>query len=113
MKGMGVKFSGSAPALFLLCALAASCVYVPRMMWKRAEENRSRMDRVRIGQTIDEVRAVMTKPPEKREVRQRFDGKQIEFWSYVTDYARKIDSTITFVDGRVTEIRATPWQEAD
>lgn len=68
---------------------------------------------MRIGQTFDEVRAVMSKPPEKREVRQRFDGKQIEFWSYVTDYARKLDSTITFVDGRVSEVRVTTWQEAD
>lgn len=62
---------------------------------------------------MDEVRALMEKPPEKREVRLRYDGKQIEFWSYVTDYARRIDSTITFVDGRVTEIRATAWREVD
>ena len=82
-------------------------------MWSRAEANRSRVDQIRIGQTFNEVRAVMNKPPEKREVRQRFDGKQIEFWSYVTDYARKLDSTITFVDGRVTEVRVTTWQEAD
>lgn len=110
---MGVNSFRRACTLFVLSALVASCVYVPRVMWKRAEENRSRMDRVRVGQTIDEVRTLMAKPPEKREVRQRFDGKQIEFWSYVTDYARKIDSTITFIDGRVTEIRATPWQEPD
>jgi hypothetical protein len=93
--------------------LASGCVCVPRAMWQRAEQNRSRIDHVRIGQSIDDVRAVMGKPPEKREVRIRFDGKQVEFWSYVTDYARRIDSTITFVDGRVTEIRATSWREAD
>lgn len=111
---MGVKFLRSGRTFLLLSALPlAACVYVPRLMWNRAEENRSRMDGVRVGQTMDEVRAVMAKPPEKREVRLRFDGKQIEFWSYVTDYARKLDSTVTFVDGRVTEIRATPWQEAD
>lgn len=96
-----------------LLLLLVGCVYVPTVMWSRAEANRSRVDQIRIGQTFNEVRAVMNKPPEKREVRQRFDGKQIEFWSYVTDYARKLDSTITFVDGRVTEVRVTTWQEAD
>ena len=86
---------------------------VPSVMWRRAEENRARLDQVKVGQTFDEVRAVMQKPPEKREVRARFDGKQIEFWSYVSDYARKLDTTITFVDGRVSEIRTSTWEEHD
>jgi len=100
----------------LLSAIAfalTGCVCVPSVMWQRADQNRSRLDRVQIGQTTEEVRALMAKNPEKREVRLRFDGKHVEFWSYVTDYARKIDSTITFIDGRVTEIRATSWREAD
>lgn len=97
----------------MVMMLAASCVYVPAVMWRRAEENRERLNAVRAGQTMEEVQSAMGKPPEKREVRLRFDGKQIEFWSYVTDYARRVDSTITFVDGRVTEIRATSWQERD
>jgi hypothetical protein len=108
---MKVNFARRTLGALLLSVVA--CVYVPRTMWNRAEENRSRIDQIRVGQTLDEVRALMRKPPEKREVRQRFDGKEIEFWSYVTDYARKLDSTITFVDGRVTEIRATTWQEPD
>jgi len=101
--------------LIFLCAVLqlVACVYVPRVMWNRAEQNRARVDQVKIGQTFGDVRAIMQKAPEKREVRARFDGKEVEFWSYVTDYARKLDSTITFVDGRVTEIRATTWQEAD
>ena len=97
----------------LVLVVFAGCVYVPSVMWKRAEQNRALLSAVQIGQTTAEVRALMKKDPEKREVRLRFDGKQIEFWSYITDYARKIDSTITFVDGRVTEIRATSWQEVD
>src|SRR5438876_922143 len=73
---------------------ASACVFVPAVTWRRAEQNRTRVDQVRVGQTLEEVRAVMGAPPEKREVRQRFDGKQIEFWSYVTDYGRRVDSTI-------------------
>lgn len=99
-------------ALLLSLSLGA-CVYVPKVMWNRAEENRTRVDRVRVGQTLEEVRAIMGKPPEKREVRLRFDGKTVELWSYATDYTRKVDSTIIFLDGRVTEIRATTWEERD
>jgi len=82
-------------------------------MWNRAESNRVRIDRVQVGQTLDEVRAIMGKPPEKREVRARFDGKTVELWSYATDYTRKADSTIIFLDGRVTEVRVTSWVERD
>src|SRR5947209_4175851 len=97
-------------ALLLLCG---SCVYVPSILWQRAEQNRARLDHVTVGQTLDEVRTAMGKPPEKREVRLRFDNKTVELWSYVTDYARKSETTITFLDGRVTEIRVTSWEEKD
>jgi hypothetical protein len=82
-------------------------------MWNRAEENRRHVNEVHIGQTLAEVRTIMGKDPEKREVRARFDGKTVEFWSYVTDYGRKLESTITFIDGRVQEIRAVSWEEKD
>jgi hypothetical protein len=102
------------PYLTLLLLLTASaCVFVPSVMWNRAESNRLHINDVRIGQSLAEVRAIMKKDPEKREIRARFDGKTVEFWSYVTDYGRKLDSTITFLDGNVQEIRTTPWMEKD
>src|SRR5258708_38352607 len=97
----------------LLLALASGCVFVPSVMWNRAEGNRQHINEVRVGQTLAEVRAIMMKDPEKREVRGRFDGKVVEFWSYVTDYGRRRDSTITFIDGHVQEIQTTPWLEKD
>lgn len=97
----------------LLVCVASACVYVPRVMWNRGETNRQHINEIRVGQTLAEVRVIMGKDAEKREVRARFDGKTVEFWSYVTDYARRLDSTITFVDGRVQEISATPWMEKD
>ena len=100
-------------AALLILLLAAGCVFVPSAMWRRAEENRARLDRISAGQTIAEVRATMGKDPERRELRTRFDGKTVELWSYVSDYARKLDTTITFVDGRVQEIRTTSWIEKD
>ncbi len=102
------------PLLFcLLLGAASGCVFVPGVMWNRAEANRRSINEVRVGQTLAEVRVIMKKDPEKREVRARFDGKVVEFWSYVTDYGRRLDSTITFIDGHVQEIRATPWMEKD
>jgi hypothetical protein len=97
----------------LILVLLAGCVVVPRVMWRRAEENEHRINQIRVGQTLEEVRAIMGKEPERREARARFDGKTVEMWSYVTDYARKLDTTIIFVDGRVQEIRATPWEDKD
>ena len=97
----------------LLTSAASACVFVPSVMWNRAETNRQHINAVRIGQSLAEVRQIMLKDPEKREIRSRFDGKTVEFWSYVTDYGRKLDSTITFIDGHVQEIRATPWMEKD
>ena len=99
--------------IVLLLGAASGCVFVPSVMWNRAETNRRQINEVRVGQTLAEVRAIMKKDPEKREVRARFDGKVVEFWSYVTDYGRRLDSTITFIDGRVQEIRTTPWMEKD
>jgi len=97
----------------VIAILLSACVYVPSVMWNRGEENRRHINEVRVGQSLDEVRTIMRKAPEKREVRARFDGKNVEFWSYVTDYGRRLDSTITFIDGRVQEIRTTPWEEKD
>jgi hypothetical protein len=97
----------------VLLAVASACVFVPSVMWNRAETNRLHINDVRIGQSLAEVRAIMKKDPEKREIRARFDGKTVEFWSYVTDYGRRLDSTITFLDGKVQEIRTTPWMEKD
>jgi hypothetical protein len=93
--------------------MASACVYVPRVMWDRAESNRHHIDEIQVGQSLSDVRGIMGKDPEKREVRARFDGKTVEFWSYVTDYGRRLDTTITFIDGKVQEIRTTPWMEKD
>jgi len=97
----------------LLLVLLEGCVFVPRVMWQRVEENERHINQIRVGQTVAEVRAIMGKDPERREARARFDGKTVEMWSYVTDYARKLDTTIIFVDGRVQELRATPWEDKD
>ena len=93
--------------------LCSACVFVPSVMWRRAEENRARLNRIAVGQSTANVRAIMAKEPERREARLRFDGKRIEMWSYVSDYARKLDTTLIFVDDRLEEIRTTPWKESD
>jgi len=99
-----------ATALLLVLLFANACVCIPLHAFRAAQENQSRIDKLRIGQTLAEVQKIMGKPPERRNARVRFDGISIEEWSYITDYVRKQDTTITFVGGKVDEIRATSWE---
>jgi hypothetical protein len=55
----------------------------------------------------------MKQGPERREARVRFDGKTVEEWHYMSDVVRKRDTTITFLDDHVVEIRTTPWADVD
>jgi hypothetical protein len=82
-------------------------------MWNHAEENRARLNQIAVGQSKSEVRAIMQKDPERREARLRFDGKHVEMWTYVSDYTRKLDTTLIFVDDRLEEIRTSAWEEKD
>lgn len=91
--------------------LLQGCVSIPRYAFHRAEENQSRVNRLRIGQTLAEVQAIMGRGPERRSTRLRYDGLSIEEWSYITDYVRRMDTTITFVGGKVEEIRSASWEE--
>ena len=98
----------------LICALGLSaCVVATTATWKQARENQRNVDRIRMGQTTAEVVAVMSHGPERREARLRFDGKAVEEWHYMTDVVRKRDTTITFLDDHVVEIRSTPWADVD
>ena len=97
----------------ILICLSSACVFVPSVMWRRADENRARLNQVVVGQSTAAVRVIMRKEPERRESRLRFDGKRVEMWSYVSDYARKLDTTLIFVDDRLEEIRTTTWAEKD
>jgi len=82
-------------------------------MWRAAEQNRQRLSLVHVGQGLAEVRSIMGKDAERREVRKRFDGKTVEMWSFVSDYGRKMDTTIIFVGGEVEEVRTGSWGEKD
>ena len=98
--------------VFLIATTQACTIYVPRYAFEAALANQKNTDRLRIGQTLAEVQRIMGKPPERRNAHVRFDGISIEEWSYITDYVRKMDTTITFVGGKVDEIRSAKW-EAD
>ena len=95
-----------AAALLLPCCT----VSVPRYAFEIALKNQANVDRLRIGQTLAEVQKIMGKPPERRNARVRFDGISIEEWSYLTDYVRRMDTTITFVGGKVDEIHTASWE---
>jgi hypothetical protein len=86
---------------------------VPLHAWRLAQENQKAVARIRIGQTLTEVEKIMGKPPERRSTRLRYDGLSIEEWSYITDYVRRMDTTILFVGGKVEEVRAASFEEKD
>ena len=88
------------------------CVIVSKSLFERAAANRQHVAQLQIGQSTDEVRSIMG-PPERRNARLRYDGKTVEEWSYFTDAALKRDTTLTFLDGKVVEIRTTPSSEPD
>ena len=75
-----------------------------------AETNRTRVNKIRLGQTLVEVERIMG-APERRAARLRYDGVSVEEWSYITDYVRKMDALILFVGGKVQEIQSTSWDE--
>lgn len=102
--------AGISLVFLLLLATVACTVNVRRYAFNAALENQKHIDKLRIGQTLAEVERIMGKPPERRNAHVRFDGISIEEWSYITDYVRKMDTTITFVGGKVDEIRAAPWE---
>jgi outer membrane protein assembly factor BamE (lipoprotein component of BamABCDE complex) len=100
-------------AAVLCVVLAAGCstgVNVERHAFRLAETNRTRVNKIRLGQTLVEVEKLMG-PPERRAARLRYDGVSVEEWSYVTDYVRKMDALILFVGGKVQEIQSTSWDK--
>jgi outer membrane protein assembly factor BamE (lipoprotein component of BamABCDE complex) len=100
-------------AVPLLAFALSGCVVATAGAWHQAHLNQANIDRVAMGQTTAQVAAVMGHGPERREARVRFDGKSVEEWHYMTDVVRKRDTTITFLDDHVVEIRTTPWADVD
>jgi hypothetical protein len=100
-------------SILFLFVLAAACASIDPSLHREATLNREKLNHVHVGQTLDEVRAIMGNEPERRDARKRFDGKVVELWSYATDYVRRLDTTITFIDGRVEEIKTSTWYDPD
>ena len=95
-----------------LVVLGSGCVFVPLHQFRVATRNQQHIAAVRIGQTLAEVERIMG-PPERRNARVRFDGISIEEWTYLTDAIRRTNTTITFVGGKVEEVRAVVEREED
>lgn len=69
-----------------------------------AAYNGSRIGKVAIGQSLQDVRAIMGKDPEERSIRTE-DGRSLETWGYRTDYRNRVTTRIDFVDLKVVGIR--------
>lgn len=70
-----------------------------------ARYNAPRVQRLSIGQSLEQARTVMGRDPEQRSVTTQ-SGQAVEVWSYLTDYDNSILSVITFANGRVASIES-------
>ena len=109
IRGMAATYLAAVLGCSTVKPLPEGPVNIDRHAFTLAETNRTRVNKIRLGQTLVEVERIMG-APERRAARLRYDGVSIEEWSYITDYIRKQDTTITFVGGKVDEIRATSWE---
>ena len=94
----------------VLGCTSTGTINIDRHAFKLAETNRTRVNKIRLGQTLVEVERIMG-APERRAARLRYDGVSVEEWSYITDYVRKMDALILFVGGKVQEIQSTSWDK--
>lgn len=69
---------------------------------QRAADNSSVIGGVNLGHTLNEVRQIMGKGPERRKAD---SSNNLESWSYITSYRGYRFTTIIFKNGVVTEIR--------
>jgi major membrane immunogen (membrane-anchored lipoprotein) len=97
---------------FLVSTLAlgflVACV-TNRTALTASHSDRMFISGVKIGQAIDEVRAMMHKGPESQSVTALPDGTVETTWNYLTDYESDTNTTITFRNGKVTAINQTRW----
>lgn len=90
------------PLLVLTCATNRPALEASR--WNAAS-----IADVKLGQTSDEVRAVLHKGPESTATRVLLDGTNEEVWNYLTDYDNDMNTSITFRNGKVVELAQTKW----
>jgi hypothetical protein len=67
---------------------------------ERAAENSTVIGKVQIGQSIENVRQIMGKDPERRAA-----SGDSETWGYLTDYTSHLVTEIVFKNGVVAEIK--------
>ncbi len=93
---------------FLMVFVIGACNTNPKA-FNASMYNRSMITGVRLGQSMAEVQQAMGKPPESQASKLLGRGEQEVRWYYLTDYDSETNTEITFRQGRVVEIRATPW----
>jgi hypothetical protein len=74
--------------------------HVDQQACQRAAENSVIIGKINIGQSLQEVRKIMGKDPERREA-----TADSETWEYLTDYMAHLNTVIIFKNGLVVEIK--------
>jgi hypothetical protein len=80
--------------------------HTDQLACQRAAENPAVIGKVKVGQSPAEVRQIMGKDPERRQV-----TTNTETWGYLTDYMDQLLTVIVFKNGTVAGIKQVPSGE--
>jgi outer membrane protein assembly factor BamE (lipoprotein component of BamABCDE complex) len=94
--------------LLFAAVVAAGCKTDPAA-FEASKVNKVAIVNVKLGQTMDQVRATMGKPPESTAERLLDNGDRETTWNYLTDYHSETDTAITFRNGKVVSIAPAKW----
>jgi len=71
--------------------------------------NAPRLQKLALGQSKQEVLAIMEHPAERSEAEKRGDHV-VEAWAYMQNYDAEAMTAVVFTDGVVTALRTVPWR---
>jgi len=95
-------------ALLFAASVAAGCNTNPAA-FEASKVNKVAIVNVKLGQTMEQVRAIMGRPPESTAESLLDDGAHQTTWNYLTDYHNETNTAITFRNGKVVSIAPARW----
>jgi hypothetical protein len=95
-------------ALLFAVSVAVGCNVNPAA-FEASKVNKVSIVNVKLGQTMDQVQAIMGRPPESTAERVLDSGDHEIIWNYLTDYDSETNTSITFRKGRAVSIAPTKW----
>ncbi len=71
--------------------------------------NKAVIGSIHLGQSMEQVQAIMGKAPESVDARLLENGVSETVWYYLTDYGNETNTAITFHNDKVVAIATSKW----